>query len=78
MLKMFCFFLTRGRVSVFAAVLQFAALESVPTLSREVHGVRFLGGECLNLTKAGPVPSSCPAQLWIGQVTHARVAAALA
>ena len=46
MLKMFCFFLTRGRVSVFAAVLQFAALESVPTLSREVHGVRFLGGEC--------------------------------
>ena len=80
MLKMFCFLSdsSRVRVSVFATALRFGVFESVPTVSREVHGVRFLGGECLNLTKAGPVPSSCPAQLWIGQVTHARVAAALA
>ena len=44
---------TRGalaaRVSIFAAALRFAVLESVPTVSREVHGVRFLGGECSNI-----------------------------
>ena len=52
MLKMFCFIFarcTRGARSVFVVALRFGVFESVPTVSRGVHGVRFLGGECSNI-----------------------------
>ena len=63
MLKMYVFIFARccvdgvlimrgalaARVSVFAVALRFGVFESVPTVSRGVPGVGFLGGECSNI-----------------------------